>query len=40
MTPYRWLFGCIALLAFGVLQFNLPNLGNNLILEISLVGPS
>ena len=31
MTPYRWLFGCIALLAFGVLQFNLPNLGNNLI---------
>ena len=33
MTPYRWLLGCIALLAFGVLQFNLPNLGNNLILE-------
>lgn len=31
MTPYRWLLGCITLLALGVLQFNLPNLGNNLI---------
>lgn len=31
MTPARWLWGVTALLALVVIQYNLPNLGNNLI---------